>query len=204
MKSTPPALPVPGSRRVWRGVCLLVVLAVFAAFAFDLLRPTSAEKARPELSQAQLEMTENGLCLAGTEVRFNGFLVSHYADGALRSRSEIVEGRLHGLSEGWYQDGQIETREGFVHGVSHGIRLRWHPNGQKAVQADIRDGVFHGKFRRWHENGQLAQDISMQDGTPHGLSEAFFPSGSLQARVTMEKGNPVRKQFWEDGEIPAN
>ncbi len=188
-------------RRILRAatVTLFAGAAVFAAFF--ALRSGPAKPAEPtrELAQGDLERTDGRLAAADSGETFSGTMVSHYPDGTLRSRSEVVEGRLHGVSEGWYPDGTRETREHFREGVSHGIRERWYPNGQLASRAEIVDGRLHGVFRRWHENGTPAQVIHMREGTAHGLSLGYFPSGYLQARVELNNGDIIRQDFWEDG-----
>ena len=192
-----------GSARRWV-MGLLAIGALAGVAVYWATRGEPAETVLPEVSQEALVPTDNGLYLEGSDEPFNGFMVTHYPDGVLRSRSQVVDGRLHGVSEGWYPEGQIETREVFVQGVSHGVRTRWHPNGQRSVRADISHGKLHGLFQRWHENGQLAQVIPMFDGAPHGVSEAFFPSGALQARVEMKNGQPISRQFWDEGKAPVN
>jgi antitoxin component YwqK of YwqJK toxin-antitoxin module len=203
-RSSPGPLSALPRRGVWRWIAPAALLAV-AVFLFWMTTDEDVDvPALPEVAQEALEATEDGLREKGSETLFNGFMVTHYPEGGLRSRSQVVDGRLHGVSEGWYPDGQIETREVFVHGVSHGVRVRWHANGEQAVRAEIREGKFHGLYQRWHENGQLAQVIEMVEGEPHGLSEAYFPSGALQARVEMEHGKPIHRQFWNEGEAPVN
>jgi hypothetical protein len=155
-------------------------LAVALACAYWVTRSGPAEPAGPEVTQEALHATPDGLRMHGAETLFTGFMLTHYPDGSLRSRSQVVDGRLHGVSEGWYPDGQIETRESFVRGVSHGVRLRW------------------------HANGCVAQIIHLRDGQPHGLSAAYFPNGDLQARVEMENGKPVHREFWNEGATPVD
>ena len=185
-----------------KGLLLLLLVAGVAGgilLAIELLRPDSATATIAELTREALERDGEVLRIRDDGTIFSGYLVSHYPDGTLRSRSRVVDGRLHGLSEGWYADGTPEIREEFRAGLSHGVRLRWHPNGEMASRAEIEDGQLHGVFRRWREDGTLWQVIHMRHSQPHGISKAYFPSGYLEARTEIERGNVVRQEFWDDG-----
>ena len=172
--------------------------ALLLALIIHISTPSPAPEAPPELSREALAFGPEGLRPHESDVPFSGYMLSHYPDGTLRSRSQVVDGLLHGISEGWYPDGTLETRERFRHGISHGTRLRWYPDGQLASRAEIRSGQMHGVFQRWHECGAVAQIIHMHEGLPHGLSKAYFPSGFLQARVEMEHGTVVNHEYWDD------
>ena len=196
-----PASPTRSARfrRLLAGSAVLATVGALYFFVFS--GPDAADAPGPERARAELEQVDGRLAAAESGEAFSGTMVSHYPDGTLRSRSEVVEGRLHGVSEGWYPNGMIETREHFRDGVSHGVRKRWHPNGQLASRAEIREGKLHGTFRRWHEHGQPSQVIHMREGVAHGLSLGYFPSGYLQARVELDNGDVVRQEYWEDGHM---
>lgn len=184
-----------------RAVFVLMAVLAVGVCIFLFLSGPDEPRTGPERARAELEHVDGRLAAAESGEAFTGTMVSRYPDGTLRSRSEVVEGRLHGVSEGWYPDGTLETREHFREGVSHGVRERWYPNGQLASRAEIRGGKLHGVFRRWHENGHPSQVIHMREGTAHGLSLGYFPSGYLQARVELDNGDVVRQEYWQDGQM---
>ncbi len=188
----------PG-RRPFIRLLLAAGLVAGGILILRSLLPDPEQEALTELTRADLEREDEVLRIRDDGTIFSGYLVSHYPDGTLRSRSRVVDGRLHGLSEGWYADGTPEISEQFREGVSHGVRLRWHPNGEMASRAEIADGQLHGDFRRWRADGTLWQVIRMRENQPHGLSKAYFPSGYLETRTEMERGAVVRQEFWEDG-----
>ncbi|MCC5808382.1 MAG: toxin-antitoxin system YwqK family antitoxin [Opitutales bacterium] len=199
-----PCSASPTRRKRFLVACAALPVLAAAAVALYFLfisGPQATETPRTERARAELAQVDGRIAAAESGEAFSGTMVSNYPDGTVRSRSEVVEGRLHGVSEGWHPDGTLETREHFREGVSHGVRERWHPNGQIASRAEIRDGRLHGVFRRWHENGNPAQIIHMQDGVAHGLSLGYFPSGYLQARVELDNGDVVRQEYWEDGSM---
>lgn len=131
---------------------------------------------------------------------FTGFVVEHYPDGTLKSRSAVRNGRLDGPSEGWFTNGTLQVREHFRDGTAHGPRTRWFPNGTRASEATLSNGQITGIFRRWNDDATLAEEIHMLDGQPHGVARSFFPSGSIKTEALMEHGRMIEQTMWKDGE----
>lgn len=188
-----------GDARLKIGLCI-AVLAAIAIFSF-LQRKKPAPVALPERFSSELALRDGRLYVTNQTVPFTGLLVEHYADGALKSRSTVMDGRLNGVSEGWHTNGQMQVREFFTNGVSHGFREKWYPNGGKLSEGEIISGKHEGIFRRWHENGKLAEEVSMRNGEPEGLSSSFYPSGYLKTQVTMRDGKAVEQKSWKDGDV---
>lgn len=197
---------MPGSQKLqfrWRLHLALAVVAILVVVAG--LRLFSSRPAAPVvLSRAQLELIDGTLREKGRPTPFTGVMVEHQENGSLKSRSSILEGRLHGLSEGWHTNGQLQVVEHFVSGVSHGLRTKWHPNGRKLSEVPIVAGKLHGEFKRWAEDGTLAEVLQMKDGEPHGVSRAFYPSGCVKAEATLSNGQLLQTRHWEDGEHKSN
>jgi antitoxin component YwqK of YwqJK toxin-antitoxin module len=188
------------------GIVTVAVLALTAAW-FILRKPASVPSAEtpaatlPELPRSSMVLSNGRLWEHGRDVPFTGFMVEHYADGTLRSRSAVSNGVLHGLSLGWFTNGQLQISEEFHEGVSHGVRTRWYADGAPQSEAHIVAGKLHGTFRRWHPDGHLAEQSEFVEGQPDGISFAFHPGGSLKARVRMESGRVIEQQFWKEGEM---
>lgn len=195
--------PSPRFRFRFRFALLLGVSLLLAGLAVrhHLL---GSRRPAPQRPLAELLKVDGRFLLReATNQPFSGWVTEHYATGTRRSRSRVVDGRLHGLSEGWHTNGVRQIQEHFAAGLSEGLVTKWHPDGTKASEGTARAGKFEGVFRRWHPNGVLAEEISLVAGKPHGLSRSWFPSGSLKAEVTLEAGEVMKQQFWEDGEQPA-
>lgn len=195
-----------GSARTRTLVVVLILAAIGGLVFFLFLRPPPSTPrvrppaAPPELSRSNLELVEGRLRPTGQTTPFNGFMLEHYADGVLRSRSAISNGVLHGLSQGWHTNAQLQVSEQFKEGLSHGLRTKWYPDGARQSEAHIVDGKLNGNFRKWHENGTLSEQVDFVADQPNGLSLSWFPSGYLKARVMLKDGKPVEQQFWKDGE----
>lgn len=157
----------------------------------------------PEIDRAFVELKGNRTYRQGHLKPFTGWLMEHYEDGSIKSRSAMRNGLLHGVSEGWFRDGTLQVREHFLSGVSHGRRLKWYANGNRESEAMIVDGRLHGVFRRWHDNGILAEEIHLVSDQPEGLSKSWYPSGCLKAEVIMSHGKIESQKTWADGEMPT-
>jgi len=159
---------------------------------------------RPETSlvreRSQLLVREGKLCPTNSLIPFSGWMVEHYPDGAVQSRSLIQKGLLTGISQGFYTNGQIQVEEHFLAGISHGLRTKWYSDGKKMSEVMIAHGKLQGSFRRWHENGILAEDITLENGEPNGVSMSYFPSGYAKAEARHDRGKVVETKSWKDGE----
>lgn len=156
-----------------------------------------------EVARDYLSLQAGRLHRLGQPQPYTGWMVEHYPDRVLKSRSMIVAGQLHGLSEGWHPNGRLQIREHFVHGVSHGLRTKWQPDGQRLSEIEIVHGKLHGLFRRWHTNGVLAEELEMRAGQPDGLARSWHLSGTPQAEIQMQLGKVLAKKTWADTASPT-
>lgn len=194
--------PAPHRRPAWLPVVLALLAAVTAAVL--MYRPRSTPPAPlPEVARAALVPREGRLHLTNETAAFTGWLVEHYSDGGLRSRSMLSNGVLNGLSEGWTRAGVLEIRETYVEGVCQGLRTRWHTNGVVMSQTTFVAGRPEGVFRRWHANGALAEQIEFRAGQENGTSLALYPSGHLKAEATVADGKLVGNRSWPEGAMAA-
>lgn len=181
----------------------LVLLALGAGLLGACSQP-EAPAPLPEVPRVALVLKDGKLHRPNQSVPFTGLIVERYPGGALHSRTSVSNGVLHGLSEGWFTNGVLQVREPFVAGKSHGTRIKWHPNGTKLSEAQIADGKLNGTFRRWDESGALAEQVELRDDQPDGISEAYYSSGSLKTRVEMRAGQVVKRETFQDGEVPRS
>jgi antitoxin component YwqK of YwqJK toxin-antitoxin module len=194
----------------FRRGAILCLVALGAVFALLVHRPTPKTSragislAPLELSRTNLVFKESRLLEINGATPFSGFMVEHYTDGVLRSRSAVTNGLLHGLSQGWHTNGQLQVSEYFKAGVSHGLRTKWYANGTKLSEATIVEGVLSGPFRRWHENGTLAEEVEMRNGQPDGIANAYLPDGRLKTQVRLENGKVINQTPQKQGEPGAS
>lgn len=186
-----------GRVRVWLWT-VGAVCGVGLALAVWRNRPVEGEPAS-ELA-SNLVRREGRLYSPAASAPFIGWMVEHYPDAVLKSKSWVSNGQLNGVSEGWFTNGVLQIREHFVGGVSEGPVTKWHASGAKLSEGMARRGQLEGMFRRWHPNGVLAEEVNLVAGEPEGVARSWFPSGSLKAEVTLKSGQVLTQKFWKDGE----
>ncbi len=192
----PPSVFAGGALRRWLGLLLGVVVALVLIYVnwpvIEVPRaPQEVERLALNLHEGRLQRNAHP---------FTGVMVEHFPGGLLKSRSVLLNGRLHGVSEGWHTNQVLQVREYFVNGVSHGPRVRWDSQGHKVSQTQIVNGKIEGLFRRWHDNGTLAEEAMMKDGQPDGRCRAWYPSGSLKTEVTVVQGKLTERHTYAEGE----
>jgi antitoxin component YwqK of YwqJK toxin-antitoxin module len=196
MNESGPSRPA-GSARVWRWWALGIVLVGIGVVLWQG-RPPASEPAS-ELA-SNLVRRDGRLYSPAASAPFIGWMVEHYPDAVLKSKSWVSNGQLNGVSEGWFTNGVLQIREHFVDGTSEGPVLKWHASGAKLSEGIARRGQLEGTFRRWHESGQLAEELVLQAGQPEGVARSWFLSGCLKAEVTLKSGQVLTQKFWKDGE----
>jgi antitoxin component YwqK of YwqJK toxin-antitoxin module len=180
---------------------VIVALLVLGGLALLALRPERSVAL--EVPRNELTLRDGRLYLTNGIAPFRGIMIDAYPGGAISSRSEVVDGKLHGLSEGWHTNGQLQVVEHFREGVSHGARTKWRADGSKLSEAQIVQGKMEGMFRTWHENGELAEEMQMSAGAVHGSARAFYPSGYMKTLARLTNGSLLEKSEWKDQEMKA-
>lgn len=186
-------VPASSSRKRWQvagwwaGIVLLGIVVVWWSGKWRGEREV-------DRSQLVLKETPQGKALYWAnkpDELFSGWMVEMYPSGQKKSRSQVVNGRLHGLSEGWYPDGMLEVQEYFAEGVAEGPVKKWYPDGTLRSEGVAQAGKLEGVFRRWHPNGVMAEEITLREGQPHGPARAWDVNGTLLKEVIMEAGEIV-------------
>jgi hypothetical protein len=192
-------LSTPGIRvRLGIGAAIAVLGIGIAVISFRPAASLPILAALPEVERPKLVLNQNRLKLDGQV--FTGWMLEHYPDGLLKSRSAISNGVLHGISEGWFTNQTLQVSEHFVNGVSHGERLQWDEMGRPVSAAQVVNGAIDGVFQRWHKNGTLSEEITMKAGRADGLSRAWYPSGFLKSELTLAHGIVKSQHLYKDGE----
>ena len=194
MKATPHQWRLAGILALAFGAAILANVSLRT-----LTKAETSSADQVEVPRSCVENRAGKLFRHGATVAFTGWVVDFHADGALKLRSFVKDGRLDGDSEGWFANGSPEVREHFQRGLPHGLRTTWHENGRMRSEGQLVAGQQHGVYRQWHENGELAAEAEFFDGKPHGLSRAWYPSGCLKAEALMNHGEVQTRQVYPDG-----
>ncbi len=185
---------------------LISLSAGIALLAYYLSKRSGSNRlkvASVELHLTNLVQHAGQWCPKGQTNPFTGVLLDTYADGVLKSRSTVTNGRLEGISLGYYTNGQMQVEEHYTAGTSDGLRTKWHLNGQKLSEVNVVKGKLQGVFRRWDEQGALTEEMPLRDGQGEGLARAYYSSGFIKAEAQLKAGKVVDQHSWKDGERPG-
>ena len=190
------------SARPWKVWSLVAVIALLVGGGALLWRGSPVPKEPARELVMRLVQREGRLYSPESTEPFTGWMVDHFPDATLKSRSWVSKGLLNGVSEGWHTNGVLQVREHFLQGIGEGPVTKWYPDGAKQSEGIAKHGKIEGLFRRWHTNGTPSEEVTLVDGKPEGLSRSWYPSGKLKAEVTLQSGQVITKQYWKDGEAP--
>lgn len=176
--------------------CILLIGLGIATLAGPLA--CQPKKERRELSIDKITRMDDLIYAQGETNPYDGWVVDHYEEGALRSRALYRGGALNGLSEGWFASGALEIRETFADGVSQGEKTRYYENGRTRSQGMVVDGEYDGLYQQWNEEGVLTESVALTNGVPHGVSKAWHTNGNLKSVVRMESGVALESEFYDE------
>ena len=110
-----------------------------------------------------------------------GERVDRWENGAVKSRTPLVDGRADGIAEAWYPDGHSMWNRQFHAGREHGIHEGWWPDGSKKFVFAYRNGVLEGVTQEWYADGRLFRQANYRHGQEEGPQRMWDADGTLRA-----------------------
>ena len=104
-----------------------------------------------------------------------------YADGTLRERGRLRDGKREGTWTTWHDNGVKASEASYSSDLFDGFLISWYANGQQAATGLYRRGRAEGRWWYWNA-----------DGTPNPDRSGFYERG---VRVGREDGSP-RDRLW--------
>ncbi len=143
--------------------------------------------------------------------------VSWWDDAAkTKLRGKVPQG-ISGKYDGWhvtfYKSGKLKSKLFYVCGVPTGKAQAWHENGRQHIEGPIMDkkGRKHGIEKRWHENGERLNEIPWAivkkgghvKGLKHGIQKMWREDGTIEREVPWVKGSVrgTMKYYGPDGKL---
>lgn len=153
--------------------------------------------------------------------------LTYYANGSLRKRIELIEGKAEGFAYEYDTMGIIITQElydnGFLkerntynrideNGLKTGIWRTYFPNGQLETEVVYKDGTKEGLAKRFDKKGKLVDLQEMEGDSIAGHSEdiviielykEFYPSGNQKLVGGLDNGvrTGIYREYDEAGKI---
>lgn len=104
-------------------------------------------------------------------------LETHYPNGKVSLRAELMNGRFHGKVNWYYPNGTPEVTSTFLNDERHGTWTSYHPNGKKRVERNYHMGVMHGAALEWFPSGAKKSEFMYTNGSIEGSSTELHENG---------------------------
>lgn len=133
---------------------------------------------------------QSGLFTGMDGTPYSGVVRGYYPGGALRSVSQVEEGRLNGAQVLYYPDGSVERAGTFRAGRS--VRpVRLYEAGRLVMEADVVDGAFDGKAISYDAEGKAVQIRRYRRGKLEGRTEIANTAGGKWGEILFRDDRPV-------------
>jgi antitoxin component YwqK of YwqJK toxin-antitoxin module len=120
-------------------------------------------------------------------------IVSHYPNGQLRIKTELVNGMPHGVFHEYFEDGRLRRQYGYFRGWHHGICRQWLPSGVLAGEFEMKYGT--GRLLEWYDDGCVKLDWEMVAGEQHGVATFYDIDGGATTEHYWHGRKVSRKRF---------
>jgi antitoxin component YwqK of YwqJK toxin-antitoxin module/Tfp pilus assembly protein PilF len=143
-----------------------------------------------------------------------------FENGQPRTRSKIVDHRMHGTAESFFPNGSTASRSTYIYGKEDGISQAWDYNGNKTLEfgyllgtpegpctwfdqglPDFRamneNGLYQGKAIDYFYNGKISREIHYANDKRNGYSDYYAPDGSFMYRLRFVE-NTLKGYTWKD------
>ena len=120
-------------------------------------------------------------------IPFSGYIVDHYENGSLKTKTPYKHGQEHGMKIAYYEDGSIRCYRNFKHGQKDGIHQGFYAGGAKKFEYRFKNGDNLGTHYDWFENGQLAKLTNFKDGKPFGEQKMWRSDGKIRSNYVIRE-----------------
>lgn len=121
---------------------------------------------------------------------YSGYLVSLHANGVLKEKIGILNGRKQNLTEKWHPDGSLQLKSNYHQGKLHGEKKMWLPGSDNTLVAHYNyyKGKAHGMQTQWYPSGEFYKKLHLKMGIEEGIQQAFRKTGELYANYEAKNG----------------
>lgn len=116
--------------------------------------------------------------------------VELYANGAVRGKGKVLQGKKEGTWIFYYPDGTISGQEDFVRGLLHGTVLSNYPDGSRQSQETWLQGMLQDSAWYYHPGGALERKGLYHQGRYQGTWCYFYANGNPDRVVRYVEGFP--------------
>ncbi len=183
-----------------KGIYWAVALVIIAA---GVIVMTSKEA--DYLTLDQLDDTEQGLFIKGTQQLYTGEARYYREDGSLKQQAQVVDGKLHGSFVSYNADGNVAYKVDYKHGKQDGVLRVYTDDGRLNKEVPYKDGKLNGTEEIFgFEDGLLSESIDYLDGEKHGVHIKYWAPKVKSYEIHFEHGkeNGLWTRYTGDNNMP--
>lgn len=119
---------------------------------------------------------------------FSGYLLEHYDDGAVKSRTGYMKGKAEGWAYGFYNNRDTAWKRYYKNGKKQDVHYGWWQNRKPQFIYRYTRDMFEGEQVSYYANGRLAQIQHYKDGHEEGTQQSWSQAGKLTSNYTVKNG----------------
>lgn len=147
-----------------------------------------------EIGLQEVELSSNSLNQEGATLKFknlpfNGFVVSYWPNGNVRSKTGYLNGKREGESNIRNEDGKLLELRFYKSNKKVNKHEGWWPNGNKKFEYTFVDGFHHGAFLEWQNDGKPYKVFNYEMGQEIGAQKMWDSDGGIRANYVVKNGH---------------
>jgi len=143
-------------------------------------------------------------CQTNTDKQIeDGVAREYYADGMIKSETQVSDTLAHGLMKKYDRDGGLMSVYTFNMGKLDGPAVSYYPNKKINLKMFYKDGKREGTTLWYYDTGELYRSIPYKNGRINGIKISYYKNGKIMAEAPVKDDLPGLglKEYSMNGEI---
>ena len=132
-----------------------------------------------------------------------GVAYEYYADGKVKSETQVKDTLAHGLMKNYDRDGNVMSVYTFNMGKQDGPAVSYYPNGNLNLKMYYKDGKREGITQWYYDTGELFRTIPYKNGDINGIKTSYYKDGTIMSEAPFLDDMPGigLKEYNKKGEL---
>jgi hypothetical protein len=119
-----------------------------------------------------------------------GVAYEYYADGKVKSETQVKDTLAHGLMKNYDRDGNLMSVYTFNMSKLDGPAVSYYPNGKIEQKMFYTNGRREGTSQWFYSTGELYRQIPFKDGKINGTKISYYKDGKIMAEAPVLNDMP--------------
>jgi len=123
-------------------------------------------------------------CKSGTEKKIeDGIAREFYADGTVKSETQVKDTLAHGLMKNYDRDGNLMSVYTYNMSKLEGPAVSYYPNSKIKLKMFYKNGKRDGTAQWFYDTGELYRIIPYKNGKINGTKISYYKNGKIMAEA---------------------